>query len=126
MTKNLIMKTYQKRLINMKKRLLNYIKEIDKKIESNEKITKEEVENHLIQIKFFQHERLVHLLVTIFVGILAILFYLSGIIINNAYLLIIFFCLLFLFIPYLLYYRFLENNTQKLYEQYDILRKKSK
>ena len=89
------MKTYQKRSINMKKRLLNYIKEIDKKIESNEKITKEDLENHLIQIKFFQHERLIHLLVTIFVGILTILFYLSGIIINNVYLLIIFFCLLY-------------------------------
>ena len=110
----------------MKKRLSNYIKEIDNKIKENKKITKEDLEYHLIQINIFQHERLIHLLVTIFVGILSISFYLSGIITNNISLLIVFLVLLCLFIPYLMHYRFLENSTQKLYEQYDILRKKSK
>ena len=110
----------------MKKRLSNYIKEIDNKIKENKKITKEDLDYHLIQINIFQHERLIHLLVTIFVGILSISFYLSGIITNNISLLIVFLVLLCLFIPYLMHYRFLENNTQKLYEQYDILRKKIK
>lgn len=48
----------------MKKRILNYVKETDKLLESN-KLTKEDLENHLRQISFFQHERLIHLIVSL-------------------------------------------------------------
>ena len=57
----------------MKNNLKLYLKEIDtllkkKEIKDLEKIKEE----HLLQIQFFQHERFVHLLVTVFVGIVTI------------------------------------------------------
>ena len=56
----------------MKKYLYNYIENIDSKIKENnisEKIKKE----HLVKINFFQHERLIHLIVTISFAILTLI-----------------------------------------------------
>ena len=50
----------------MKERILNYVQETDKIIERQEKITKQRLDYHLIQIEQFQHERLIHLIVTVF------------------------------------------------------------
>ena len=107
----------------MKERILNYVQETDKIIERQEKIAKERLDYHLIQIEQFQHERLIHLIVTVFVGTLAILFLLFGLLIENIGLLIAFLGLLCLFIPYILHYYLLENNVQKLYKIYDDLTK---
>lgn len=49
----------------MKKYLYDYIKEIDEIIE-NKKINQKIIDEHLTKIQFFQHERLIHLLVTLF------------------------------------------------------------
>lgn len=108
----------------MKERILNYVQERDKLINENQKIPKERLEYHLIQIEQFQHERLIHLIVTALVGILAILFLLFGLLMENIGLLIAFIALLCLFIPYILHYYLLENNVQKMYSQYDKLLKK--
>lgn len=108
----------------MKERILNYVQETDKLINENQKIPKERLEYHLIQIEQFQHERLIHLIVTALVGILAILFLLFGLLMENIGLLITFIALLCLFIPYILHYYLLENNVQKMYSQYDKLLKK--
>ena len=67
----------------MKERILNYVQETDKLINENQKIPKERLEYHLIQIEQFQHERLIHLIVTALVGILAILFLLFGLLMEN-------------------------------------------
>lgn len=107
----------------MKERILNYVAETDKLIQEPKKITKERLEYHLIQIKQFQHERLIHLIVTVFVGLLAMAFFLFSLLIENMGLLIIFLALTCLFIPYILHYYLLENNVQKLYTQYDELLK---
>ena len=111
---------------DMKERILNYVQETDKIIENSEKITKEKLDYHLIQIKQFQHERLIHLIVTVFVGIIAILFLLFGLLEENIGLLIAFLGLICLFIPYILHYYLLENNVQKMYYQYDKLIQKEK
>ena len=108
----------------MKERILNYVQETDKLINENQKIPKERLEYHLIQIEQFQNERLIHLIVTALVGILAILFLLFGLLMENIGLLIAFIALLCLFIPYILHYYLLENNVQKMYSQYDKLLKK--
>lgn len=108
----------------MKERILNYVQETDKLINENQKIPKERLKYHLIQIEQFQHERLIHLIVTALVGILAILFLLFGLLMENIGLLIAFIALLCLFIPYILHYYLLENNVQKMYSQYDKLLKK--
>ena len=52
----------------MREYLQNYINEIDKKIKMKQ-IETQDIENHQIKIKFFQHERLIHLLVTLFYGL---------------------------------------------------------
>ncbi len=108
----------------MKERILNYVKETDNLINKKEKVAKERLEYHLIQIEQFQHERLIHLIVTVFVGIVAILFFLFGIFLQNIGILLVFIILVCLFIPYILHYYLLENNVQRLYDQYDKLLKK--
>ena len=57
----------------MKKYLYDYIKEIDELLKTK-KINEDIIHNHLIKIKFFQHERLIHLLVTLFYAFLFIVF----------------------------------------------------
>ncbi len=103
----------------MKERILDYVKETDKLIEGKDKITKERLDYHLIQIEQFQHERLIHLIVTALVGIIAILFLLFGLLEENLGLLVAFLGLMCLFVPYILHYYLLENNVQKMYYQYD-------
>ena len=94
----------------MKKQIKEYLKEKKKK-----KVTKEDMLNH---ISFYQHERLIHLIVTVFVGTIAILFFIAALLLEEVSLLIIFLLLLLLFIPYIFHYYFLENSIQKLYLLY--------
>lgn len=72
----------------MKKRILSYRKRVDALLEDNteEKNWNEILEEHLIQIGFFQHERLIHLIVTVVFAILTLL--------SFAILLLLHFCLL--------------------------------
>ena len=73
----------------MKIYLQDYIKEIDKLLKNNKKITSDIIEKHLIKISFFQHERLIHLLVTLFYALFCIIFTILGFV----FALIGFFCL---------------------------------
>lgn len=100
----------------MREYLGDYIKEIDKKIEEKN-ITEKDIENHLIKIEFFQHERLIHLLVTLAYGIFL---FLSVLIFTQIWIfvIVIYIALIFLLF-YVRHYFFLENNVQYLYKQYD-------
>lgn len=100
----------------MKKYLYDYIKEIDELI-NNKKINKDIVNNHLVKISFFQHERLIHLLVTLFYALLFILFLGLGFLYWMFF--IIAFILLVFLICYIIHYFHLENGVQYLYKQYD-------
>jgi len=73
------------------------------------------LENHKEMIEKIQHERLIHLLVTIFVGSIMTISSFIVITTKQPELLIISFPLLFLFLAYLFHYRFLENTTQDWY-----------
>lgn len=76
----------------------------------------------LIQIQFFQHERLVHLLVTILFAVLTVFTMMVNLFLNEIFLLpleLLFFVLL---IPYIHHYYILENGVQKLYRYYDKIR----
>lgn len=75
--------------------------------------------HHIEQIQFFQHERLIHLMVTI---LFALLTFLVAIVCytNFSYALLgLMFALLVLLIPYIMHYYLLENGVQKMYRQYD-------
>lgn len=100
----------------MREYLGDYIKGIDNKIKEKN-VTEKDIENHLIKIEFFQHERLIHLLVTLAYGIFL---FLSVIIFTQIWIfvIVIYIALIFLLF-YVRHYFFLENNVQYLYKQYD-------
>ncbi len=105
----------------MKKYLYDYIEKIDNKIKNN-KVNNELIEEHLIKIDFFQHERIIHLFVTFFYAIMFLLFSALGLI-------HILFCpiaiILFIFLLfYVVHYFRLENGVQYLYKQYDQMKEK--
>lgn len=104
----------------MKKYLYNYIKEIDSLIKKD-KINDKVIENHLIKISFFQHERLIHLLVTLFYALIFLIFMALGCL-HYIFLVIAFILLIFLLF-YIVHYFNLENGVQYLYKQYDKMNK---
>lgn len=80
----------------------------------------------LVQISFFQHERLIHLIVTVLFAFLTIFTAACSCFSNNLYYGILY-CLLCvlclaLLVPYIHHYYVLENGVQKLYEIYDSIR----
>ena len=75
----------------------------------------------LIQIGFFQHERLIHLIVTVLFALMTILVFLLAVTNFEPWTGVLLLLLLVLLIPYIKHYWLLENGTQKLYEYYDKL-----
>lgn len=107
----------------MKKYLYDYIKEMDSILEKDV-IESEIIEKHLIKISFFQHERLIHLMVTLAYALLALISFAVSTI-SPMFVFVGIILILFL-IPYVLHYFHLENGVQYLYKQYDELRKRIK
>ncbi|MGN0414784.1 MAG: hypothetical protein ACI4FX_04770 [Agathobacter sp.] len=105
----------------MKKRILGYRTRIDRILEENAPDTnwEELLSEHLVQIGFFQHERLVHLLVTLAFALFAILTIFVTMFSPSPGLLALTILFLVLLIPYIQHYYLLENETQKMYQQYD-------
>ena len=107
----------------MKKKLYDYIAEIENKIKDN-KTNKELKEDMLVKISFFQHERLIHLIVTFMTAVGMVLFMLGFLVIKELLLFVLFLLTLALFFPYIMHYYNLENGVQKLYDLYDQIDKK--
>jgi hypothetical protein len=95
-----------------------YDKEIKKIISEKSLSTdwKKILEKHQRMISYIQHERLIHLIVTMFVGLVMSMGAFITIITRKPDLLIFVFFLIVLFIAYLFHYRFLENTTQNWYK----------
>lgn len=107
----------------MKKSISEYVKYIDKKI--NEKTDFNKLrEEHLIKIGFYQHERLIHLLVTLFYALFMALFILLSYY-NPLFIFIVLILMIFL-ICYVKHYFYLENHVQYMYKQYDKILEKLK
>ena len=95
----------------MKKYLQNYINYVKKNKKS---INLEEM---VVKINFFQHERLIHLIITIFYALMFLVFL---ILITISYVFIIPSAILMIFlICYIIHYFLLENGVQTLYILYD-------
>lgn len=104
----------------MKKRILTYRKRIDDLLNSDSSVNWNDImEEHLRQISFFQHERLVHLIVTMTFAVLTMLALGMGIISGTFSFFLLTIVLLILLIPYIMHYYLLENEVQKMYIQYD-------
>ena len=94
-----------------------YIGDIDNKIKSNHKFSKEEIDDFLFKMKLFQKERVIHLVITLSYVFFTILFLLLTKYIFMMF--IIFFILLIFDGFYVYHYFFLENSVQYMYKQYD-------
>ena len=70
---------------------------------------------HRTQIGYLQHERLIHLLVTLFFGLCALLLFLFFLLHPQAVANILILLVLALLIPYLVHYFRLENGVQRWY-----------
>ena len=107
--------------IRMKDRIRNYTASIDQLLQNPPQSTnwKLVLESHLQQIVFFQHERLVHLIVTVLTLLSAGFALLTGL----FTLLLLTGVLFLLFLCYLLHYFLLENQVQAMYVQYDRIQK---
>ena len=109
----------------MNKKLKNYINTVEKLLSEKEIHNRSQViVDHLQQIQFYQHERLVHLIVTGIFAILSMLTLLGALILCHLGLLLLSFLFLCLLIPYIFYYYTLENSVQKMYDQYWKLKEK--
>lgn len=110
----------------MKKRILEYRTRIDALLDADkdnvdwEKVMKE----HLQQISFFQHERLIHLLVTLAFAIMTVFSVCIVVISSYLPLLALSALLMVLLVPYISHYYLLENEVQKMYFQYDEILKR--
>lgn len=103
----------------MKVRITQYLEYIDKLLEEENVDWEKEKEKHLVQIAFFAHERLVHLIVMVLFAIATVI---SILYLNYSGEIVIFALVIALFvllIPYVMHYYLLENSVQKMYEQYD-------
>ncbi len=104
----------------MRKYLTEYLAALEAKLASGEEIDYAELEqSHLIMIQFMQHERLIHLLVTMLFAL--VFFLVMGIFLFGEFigLVPLLALILGLLIPYVAHYYFLENSTQKMYKLYD-------
>lgn len=103
----------------MGERLRNYINKLEERSGEKKPATAAECEEILVQIGFFQHERLIHLLVTLAFAIFAIGTLFVYLFLEQIPLLILFFMFMILLVPYIRHYYLLENGCQKLYVLYD-------
>ena len=96
-----------------------YMKAVDAAIERDDTDFEALKREQLVQIGFIQHERIVHLIVTVMCCLLLFLglgiFFLSGLLAIMAVNVV----LLALVFAYLMYYCFIENRTQQMYRQYN-------
>jgi cell division protein FtsW (lipid II flippase) len=106
--------------------MTEYIKKYDKYIKSlseDSALSSYDriIENHLIQIKFLQHERLVHLLVTLFFALFLFISFAIALFTSKLLFYIICFILMVVLIFYIFHYYLLENTVQRWYHYYNIL-----
>lgn len=105
----------------MEKRILNYRRYIDELLQKENADWAKVLKQHLVQISFFQHERLIHLIVTVTFAILEMIALAATLIVFTPMLAVLDILLLVLLIPYVRHYYILENETQKMYAQYDAI-----
>lgn len=106
---------------SMAKYIVNYLKYVDENMsEANDNFISE----HLIKISFFQHERIIHLIVTVTAVIINLFAFFLGYIFSNIVVIFFGYMVMCFTIPYIYHYFLLENGVQKMYRQYDNMKNK--
>jgi len=101
----------------MKVKLNDYIKEVEKKVRKNE-VSKKLEDDVRDRIELLEHERLIKLLVIIFIGAIIISFLVCGLCFENLLMYLLFGIVFILFLPYIVGFYLLENKFQKLCNLY--------
>ena len=112
----------------MERRLKRYLARMEELTGSRETlrtmdaaVRRQTADELLVQIQFFQHERLVHLIVTVTFAILTLMALLGCVLEPQPAIFALVALLLVLLVPYIRHYYILENGVQKLYVCYDCL-----
>ena len=107
----------------MKKQIQDYVKAIKWILtEDNPNTDWKEVEaRHLEKIMFYQHERLIHLIVTALFAVMEVICVATLLTTVNFWCLALMVLILVLLVPYVGHYYFLENSVQELYLIYDVI-----
>ena len=108
----------------MGRRLKDYLEKMDRLDMKNltEEGKSRVMKDLLIQIGFFQHERLIHLIVTVIFALLTMLSILGAALLQQISMFLLTVLFFVLLVPYIMHYYLLENGVQKLYTYYDKLR----
>jgi cell division protein FtsW (lipid II flippase) len=101
-------------MINYMKKHEGYIKEMLEKNPDNEKL-RELFAYHDKQIQWMQHERLVHLIVMLFVCLFTLIIFGFAVIHTSMPFIALFVVLLVLSVAYIIHYFRLENGVQRWY-----------
>lgn len=91
---------------------------IEQTEQAKEKLRKE----LLVKIEFFQHERLIHLIVTFMFAVCTIVSIMGFVAFQSIGIAMLFVVLMCLLVPYIVHYYHLENGVQHLYTFYDKLK----
>jgi hypothetical protein len=110
----------------MEQRILKYRKYIDELLGQENVDWESVISEHLIQVSFFQHERLIHLIVTVTFALMEVIVMGLCVTAFSPGLGLLALLILVLLVPYVRHYYILENEVQKMYKQYDEMIQKSK
>ncbi len=109
----------------MERRILSYRRYMDELLLREDADWERVKAEHLVQIAFFQHERLIHLIVTVIFALFTMISICMSFLLMSMGLegalgwLMVVAVFLVLLIPYVRHYYILENEVQKMYRQYD-------
>ncbi len=112
----------------MGNKLKDYINELQRLLNSEDELRNiEEIKKELLtEIQFWQHERLIHLLVTFLFAVLAVCMIVVMLVSVSIQSLILLAMFLVLLVPYIIHYYVLENGVQTLYVIYEELTRRQK
>ncbi len=112
----------------MKNEVKEYLSEVEIRLKDKNSVDEQFAADMLTRIGFYQHERLIHLIVTMTFAIMTVISFYMLVTSYSLAALLLSLLFLGLVIPYIAHYYFLENSTQKLYRLYyealDIIRHK--
>ena len=105
----------------MKQRIIAYTKRIDSCISGETPVEnwEELLEEHIHQLEWFQHERIVHMFVMLTFAIMTVATIITELVTEFYPLLAAIFLFMVLLVPYIKHYYILENGVQTLYVLYE-------
>lgn len=108
----------------MWKELKAFIEYMDKETSKELSDTqKEKLKEELaVKIGYFQHERFIHLIVTVLFALCTIISIMGFVAFQSIGIALLFVALMCLLVPYIVHYFHLENGVQQLYTFYDKLK----